>query len=329
MPMKKLQIGIVGYGNLGKGVELAIAQQPDMALQAIYTRRPPDQIKPQSPTSKILSVTALDRGDVPVDVLILCGGSRKDLPEQSPHYAALYNIVDSYDRHARIPEHLKNVDQAAKKAHRTAIIASGWDPGLFSIHRLYGEAILPRGKTYTFWGKGVSQGHSDAIRRVEGVADAVQYTLPKENALHAVRAGQRPALTPGESHRRECFVALKPGANADAVRKAITEMPDYFAPYETIVHFISLDELRRDHSHTPHGGFVFRSGETGTNTTQTIEFGLKLDSNPEFTANVLVAYARATYALYKRGDFGAKTVLEIPPILLSPKSPAELYRELL
>lgn len=326
---QKIRVGIVGYGRLGRGVELAIGQQPDMVIDAIYTRRAPLEIRAHTPGVAVLAAGALDAGRVPADVLILCGGSRDDLPEQSPRYARHYNIVDSYDHHARIPEHLAAVDAEARAGGRCAIISCGWDPGLFSLYRVLGEAFLPAGKTYTFWGEGVSQGHSDAVRRVEGVADAVQYTIPREDAIAAVRAGQQPVLTGPQAHRRECFVVLEPGADPDAVRAAIVGMPDYFAPYQTEVHFVSQAELACDHAAIPHGGMVFRSAHTAGGAAQLMEGGLRLGSNPEFTAAVLVAYARAAYRLHARGDFGAKTVFDIAPALLSPRSGAELRAELL
>lgn len=326
---QKIRVGIVGYGRLGRGVELAIGQQPDMVIDAIYTRRAPGEIRAQDPAVAVRSTDALDAGTVPADVLILCGGSRNDLPHQSPRYARHYNIVDSYDHHARIPAHLAAVDAPARAGERCAVISCGWDPGLFSLHRLLGEAFLPAGKTYTFWGEGVSQGHSAAVRRVEGVADAVQYTLPREDALAAVRAGQEPALGPGQAHRRVCFVVLAQGADPDAVRAAIVEMPDYFAPYQTEVHFVSQAELARDHAGIPHGGVVFRSAHAQGGAVQLMESGLRLSSNPEFTAAVLVAYARAAYRLHARGEFGAKTVFDIAPALLAAGAAMELYRDLL
>lgn len=326
---ENIRVGIVGYGRLGRGVELSLAQQPDMTLDAIYTRRSPGDVSARSAETPVRSVAALEGGQAPADVLILCGGSRSDLPIQSPRYAGLYNIIDSYDRHARIPEHLEAVDAAAREGGHCAIISCGWDPGLFSLQRLYGEAFLPQGKTYTFWGEGVSQGHSDAIRRVPGVADAAQYTIPMTSAIEAVRSGQRPELSAGEAHRRECFVALEPGADAEAVRQAIVTMPDYFEPFQTQVHFISLAQLHAEHAEIPHGGHVFRSAQTGEGTPQLMEAGLKLGSNPEFTASVLVAFARAAYRLDARGESGAKTVFDIPPALLSAKPPSTLHRELL
>ncbi|AWV90106.1 diaminopimelate dehydrogenase [Bradymonas sediminis] len=325
----EIRIGIVGYGRLGRGVELSVAQQPDMTLAGIYSRRSPGKLTALSAETPVESVAALEKGDAPVDVLILCGGSRDDLPHQSPRYARQYNIVDSYDHHARIPEHLAAVDEAAQVAQRSAIISSGWDPGLFSLQRLIGEAFLPEGKTYTFWGEGVSQGHSDVIRRLPGVAGAVQYTIPLESAIEAVEGGEQPELTAGESHRRECYVVLAPGADAEAVREAIVSMPDYFEPYQTQVHFITQAQLEAEHAEIPHGGYVIRSAETGGGASQLIQTRLALGSNPEFTASVLVAYARAAYRLCERGDFGAKTVFDIAPVLLSAKDPAELYRELL
>lgn len=325
----KIRIGIVGYGRLGRGVEAAIKQQPDMRLEAIYTRRAPGAVRARDEATPVRSVRALDAGDEPADVLLLCGGSRDDLPAQSPKYAAKYHIVDSYDNHAQIPEHLAAVDSAARAGGRTAIISCGWDPGIFSLARLFGEAFLPRGQTYTFWGEGVSQGHSDALRQVPGVLDAVQYTIPAAAALDKIRRGEEPDLSPPNAHRRECFVALKPGADPDVVRAAIVEMPDYFAPYQTEVHFISPEELRAEHTQIPHGGHVFRSAQTGGGARQLIETRLKLGSNPEFTASVLVAFARAAFRLASRGELGAKTPLDIAPALLSPRPIEELVRDLL
>ena len=324
-----IRIGIVGYGNLGRGVEAAIAKNPDMAVSAIYTRRDPAQLKPVGIGVPVYSMQALAGHKGQLDVLILCGGSKDDLPVQSPELARDFCLVDSFDTHARIPEHFAAVDAAAQSGQTTALISSGWDPGMFSLNRVFGEALLPDGETYTFWGKGVSQGHSDAIRRVPGVAAGVQYTLPVAEAIDQVRSGQRPQLTTRQKHARECFVVLQPGADAEAVRQAIVTMPNYFDEYDTTVNFISAEELARDHAHMPHGGFVIRSGNTSETTRQVIEYRLQLDSNPEFTASVLVAYARAVHRLQQAGQVGCKTVFDVAPGLLSPKSAAQLREELL
>lgn len=322
-----IRIGIVGYGNLGRGVETAIRLQSDMELVGVFTRRDPAQVATGGAAVFALDSLA-DRRDG-IDVLVLCGGSKSDLPEQTPELAAQFTVVDSYDNHGQIPQHFAAVDAAARAAGTTAVISTGWDPGLFSINRLYGEAILAQGETYTFWGRGLSQGHSDALRRVPGVAGAVQYTIPAEHAIERVRAGEQPELTTREKHDRQCFVVLEDGADAEQVREAIVTMPDYFAPYDTTVTFITAEELARDHTGMPHGGFVIRSGASSSGTTQTIEYRLQLDSNPEFTASVLVAYARAAARLAAAGDHGAKTPFDIAPGLLSPKSAAELRAELL
>ena len=324
-----IRIGIVGYGNLGRGVESAIEQNADMTLVGVFTRRDPSSVVPRHPDTKVIAHDELDAHADEIDVLILCGGSKSDLPVQSPELAARFSIVDSFDTHARIPEPFAAVESAARAGATTALISAGWDPGMFSINRVFGEALLPDGDTYTFWGRGLSQGHSDAIRGVAGVAGGVQYTLPSEAAVAAVRAGTRPTLSTREKHTRECFVVLEAGADAAAVRTAIVTMPDYFSDYDTTVNFISAEELTRDHAAMPHGGFVIRSGNTGEGNAQVVEYGLTLDSNPEFTASVLVAYARAVHRLQARGQFGAHTVFDIAPGLLSPKSPAELRAELL
>lgn len=324
-----IRIGILGYGNLGRGVETAIHKNPDMRLVGIYSRRAPATITPQNPQTPVLSIDALDDDTEKIDVLILCGGSKDDLPVQTPQFARRYNVVDSFDNHACIPEHFETVDARARAAHTTALIACGWDPGLFSINRLYGEALLPDGETYTFWGRGVSQGHSDAIRRVSGVAAGVQYTLPSQSAIEQVRSGTRPQLSTRQKHTRECFVVLKEGADENAVREAIVTMPNYFEPYDTTVHFISAEELARDHGNMPHGGFVIRSGNTSDAHAQVVEYRIALDSNPEFTASVLVAYARAVHRLSQMGQYGCKTVLDIAPGLLSPKPAAALRQQLL
>ena len=324
-----IRIGIVGYGNLGRGVEAAIAKNPDMQLKGIYTRRDPAQLKPSNAGTAVYAMDSLLAHKGQLDVLILCGGSKDDLPQQAPELAAHFNLIDSFDTHARIPEHFANVDKAAQGGQTTALISAGWDPGMFSINRVMGEALLPDGATYTFWGKGLSQGHSDAIRRVDGVAGGVQYTIPVEDAVNKVRSGVRPELSTREKHKRECYVVLKDGADAEAVRKTIVEMPHYFDQYDTIVNFISAEELARDHAAMPHGGFVIRSGNTTAQNKQVIEYRLQLDSNPEFTSSVLVAYARAVHRMAQAGQHGCKTVFDVAPGLLSPKSAAELRAELL
>lgn len=326
---ERISVGIAGYGNLGRGVELALAQAPDMQLVGVFTRRDPATLQLQTADVPVRSMAALDACSEDIDVLILCGGSRTDLPEQGPQLAARFNTVDSFDTHARVPEYFAAVDAAAQRGQRVALISVGWDPGLFSLYRLFGEALLPVGETYTFWGKGVSQGHSDALRRVPGVKQAVQYTIPAAAAMARIRGGECPTLSTREKHLRDCYVVLDANADAESVRQAIITMPDYFADYETQVHFISAEELQREHSAMPHGGHVFRSGQTGAGARQMLEYVLKLESNPEFTASVLVAYARAAHRLSKQGATGAKTVLDIPPGLLSPKTAAELRKELL
>ena len=325
-----IRIGIYGYGNLGRGVENAIKQNPDMELCGVFTRRNPESVKIQTAGVPVYHCDKAKELTSEIDVMILCGGSATDLPEQTPELAKLFNVIDSFDTHAKIPEHFENVDAAAKASGKIGIISVGWDPGMFSIARMYAGAILPDGKDYTFWGKGVSQGHSDAIRRIDGVLDAKQYTIPVDAALEAVRSGVAPELSTREKHTRECFVVAKDGVDKAKIENEIKTMPNYFADYETTVHFISKEELTRDHSGIPHGGFVIRSGKTGANleNNHIIEYSLKLDSNPEFTSSVLVAYARAAYKLSKDGAVGCKTVLDIPPALLSPKSGAELRREL-
>jgi diaminopimelate dehydrogenase len=324
-----IRIGIVGYGNLGRGVETAIGLNPDMHLVGVFSRRDPGTVATAHKSTSVFSMSALyeDRDDI--DVLVLCGGSRDDLPRQSPEFAARFSLVDSYDNHSHIPAHFDAVDAAASKAGTTAIISVGWDPGLFSLNRLFGEAILPEGSSYTFWGKGLSQGHSDALRRVPGVAGGVQYTLPSDQAIARVRAGDHPELSTRERHTRECYVVLAEGADPEAVRAEIVNMPDYFEPYDTTVHYISAEELARDHGGMPHGGFVIRSGNTSAGATQVIEYQLALDSNPEFTASVLVAYARAAARMSRSGDHGAKTPFDVAPGLLSPRTAAQLRAELL
>jgi diaminopimelate dehydrogenase len=324
----KIRIGIVGYGNLGKGVESAIAQNDDLELTGVFTRREPANLKVTS-NVPVLRLNDIEKYVNDIDVLILCGGSKDDLPEQGPMLSKLFNTVDSFDTHAKVPEYFEAVDASAKPNGKTAIISVGWDPGLFSINRLYGESILPEGETYTFWGKGLSQGHSDAVRRIDGVKGAVQYTIPVESAVEKVRNGSQPELTTREKHTRECFVVLEEGADAGKVEQAIVTMPDYFSDYDTTVNFITEQQLIEEHSTMPHGGFVIRSGKTGEASNQVFEFSLKLDSNPEFTSSVLVAYARAAYRLNKQGDTGAKTVFDIAPGLLSPKTAAQLRKEML
>ena len=325
----QIRIAIAGHGNLGRGVEAAIAQNPDMRLVGIYSRRAADQISPRDAATPVRGMDRLAADAEGIDVLILCGGSKEDLPQQGPELAALFNTVDSFDTHARIPEYFARVDPAARAGGRTALIAAGWDPGLFSLNRALAEAVLPDGATYTFWGDGLSQGHSDALRRVPGVAGAVQYTRPAQDAMAQVRAGQRPDLTAHQMHVRECFVVLADGADREQVRQAIVSMPHYFADYETSVNFISAEELARDHQAMVHGGFVIRSGNTTPAHGQVMEFGLTLGSNPEFTASVLVACARAVHRMFLAGQFGAKTIYDVPFGLLSPRSPEELRAQLL
>ncbi|MWV45408.1 diaminopimelate dehydrogenase [Paenibacillus sp. HJL G12] len=324
--MKQITVGIVGYGNLGRGVEKAIRQNPDLQLEAIFTRREPNGVEAGVP---VVHISEAEKYIGKIDVMILCGGSATDLPEQGPQFAKMFNTVDSFDTHARIPEYFATIDAEAAANGHVSVISTGWDPGLFSLNRMLAEAILPEGKEYTFWGRGVSQGHSDAIRRVEGVKNGVQYTIPVEEAVAKVRAGENPELTTRQKHLRECFVVTEEGADQARIEKEIKEMPNYFSDYDTTVNFISEEELKANHSAMPHGGTVLRSGRTGENSTQIIEFGLKLDSNPEFTASVLVAYARAAAKLSAQGDKGAKTVFDIPFGLLSPKSAEQLRKELL
>ncbi|MDX9814134.1 MAG: diaminopimelate dehydrogenase [Sulfurimonas sp.] len=324
-----IRVGIVGYGNLGRGVELSLRQNQDMSLVAIFTRRDPLSLKPLTQGVKVEKLDDILSYKEKLDVLILCGGSKDDLPIQGPMLAKNFNIVDSYDNHGEIINYFDSVDKAAKDGKKTALISVGWDPGMFSLNRLYGEVVLPQGQTYTFWGKGLSQGHSDALRRVEGVKAGVQYTLPSKKAIDRVRSGENPELSTRDKHTRECFVVLEDGADAAKVSEAITTMPNYFEPYETIVHFIDQATLDSEHNTMPHGGFVIRSGATSDEHKQVLEYAIKLDSNPEFTASVIVAYTRATYRLSQRGEFGAKSVFDVAPNLLSPKEPRELMREML
>ena len=326
-----IKIGILGYGNLGRGVECAVKQNDDMELVAVFTRRNPEDVKILTETATVCNVADVEDWKDKIDVMIICGGSATDLPKQTPVYAKMFNVIDSFDTHARIPEHFANVDAAAKEGGHVGIISVGWDPGMFSLNRLYANAILPDGNDYTFWGKGVSQGHSDAIRRVEGVKDGKQYTIPVEAALEAVRNGENPELTTRQKHTRESFVVLEEGADAAKEEEEIKTMPNYFSDYDTTVHFISEEELKANHSGIPHGGFVLRSGKTGWDgeNKHLIEYSLKLDSNPEFTSSVLIAYARAAYRLASEGQIGCKTVFDIAPAYLSAKSGEELRKHML
>lgn len=327
-----IRVAIAGYGNLGRGAQAAIKQSPDMQLVCVFSRRDPASVTLIDPSVPVYAMDDIAQYKDDIDVLILCGGSKSDLPEQGPALAGLFNIVDSFDTHAKIPEYFAALDTPAKKANKVAMLSVGWDPGLFSINRLYGEAILPVGETYTFWGKGLSQGHSDAVRRVDGVKSGVQYTIPSEPAMARVRNGEQPTLSTREKHTRECYIVLAEGADADTVRNTIVTMPDYFADYDTKVHFIDQSTFEHEHQKMPHGGFVIRSGVSGMDdeqNNQVLEFSLKLGSNPEFTSSVLVAYARAAYKMNLAGETGAKTVLDVAPSLLSPKSPAQLRKELL
>ena len=326
-----IRVGILGYGNLGKGVESAIAQNDDMELKAVFTRRNPENVKVRTAGVKVLQADELSHMQDELDVLILCGGSATDLPVQTPQYASMYNVVDSFDTHARIPEHFAAVDAAAKKAGKVSLISCGWDPGMFSLNRLYANCVLPEGKDYTFWGKGVSQGHSDAVRRIEGVKDCRQYTIPVEKAVEAVRSGSNPELTTREKHTRECFVVAEEGADLAKIENEIKTMPNYFSDYDTTVHFITEEEMKRDHSGLPHGGMVIRTGVTGMEKEHkhVIEYSLKLDSNPEFTGSVIVAYARAVSRMNKEGMSGCKTVFDVVPAYLSPKSAEELRAHML
>ncbi|MBR4030270.1 MAG: diaminopimelate dehydrogenase [Clostridia bacterium] len=326
----KIKIGILGYGNLGKGVECSVLNSEDMELYGILSRRDPSSVKPLSNT-KVFKIDEILSHKDNIDVLVICGGSATDLPVQTPEFAKYFNVVDSFDTHAKIPEHFENVDKSAKSSGKVALISAGWDPGMFSLNRLYAEAVLPNGKDYTFWGKGVSQGHSDAIRRIDGVKDAKQYTIPIDEALDAVRSGSNPEFTARQKHLRECFVVAEDGADLNRIENEIKTMPNYFADYDTIVHFISEDELKANHSGIPHGGFVIRTGKTGFNNenNHVIEYSLKLDSNPEFTASVITAYARAVYKMNKEGMKGCKTVFDVAPVYLSPASAEDLRKRIL
>lgn len=325
-----MRIGIIGYGNLGRGVECAIKQNPDMELAAVFTRRSPESVSILTKEAVVCSVEDIEQWKDKIDVMILCGGSATDLPVQTPRFAEMFNVVDSFDTHARIPEHFDNVDAAAKKSGHIGIISVGWDPGMFSLNRMYANAILPDGKDYTFWGKGVSQGHSDAIRRIEGVKNAIQYTVPIEDAVEQVRSGSEPELTTRQKHLRECYVVPEEGADKAAIETAIKTMPNYFSDYDTTVTFITEEELKAHHSKMPHGGFVIRTGETGCEGNKhVIEYSLKLDSNPEFTGSVLVAYARAAHRLSVKGESGARSVFDIAPAMLSQMTPEELRAKML
>lgn len=329
--MSKIRIGIVGYGNLGKSTELGIRQNKDMELIGVFTRRNPSEVTLATEGVKAYRIDEAAKMTDQIDVMMLCGGSMSDLPIQGPQFAKLFHTVDGFDTHAKIPQYYAEVDKEAKASQKVCIISSGWDPGMFSINRLYAEAILPEGKTYTFWGKGVSQGHSDAIRRVKGVVDAKQYTIPSEQAMERVRNGEEPEFTTRDKHLRECFVVAEPGADLNRIEEEIKTMPNYFSDYHTIVHFVSLEELKEKHNAMPHGGFVFQSGRTGKEleNNHIIEYSLKLDSNPDFTASAMLAYARAAYRLGKEGVSGAKTVFDIAPAYLSPKTAEELRAQLL
>jgi len=328
---EQIKVAILGYGNLGRGVELALRANPDMKLVAFFTRRDPASVRTLTPEVPVYGLDKLMELRDEIDVLVLCGGSAKDLPVQSVEYAKYFNIIDSFDNHAKIPEHFDAVDASALAGGKTALISVGWDPGMFSLQRLLGNCILPDGSDYTFWGKGVSQGHSDAIRRIEGVKDGKQYTIPVPEALERVRAGENPELTARQKHTRECFVVAEEGADLERIEREIKTMPNYFEPYDTTVHFISQEELDRDHAGIPHGGFVMRSGVTGEHgeTKQMIEYSLKLGSNPEFTSSVLVCCARAVYRMNRNGQTGCKTIFDVPPAYLSPKRGAELRKALL
>lgn len=328
--MEKINIGIVGYGNIGRGVELAVERNEDMQLKAVFTRRVPENVEIMTEGAKVVHMDDILKWKKDIDVMILCGGSATDLPVIGPELASNFNTVDSFDTHARIPEYFEEVDMAAREGGNIGIISVGWDPGMFSLNRIYAQSILVQGDTYTFWGKGVSQGHSDAIRRVEGVKNAIQYTVPVEEAVEKVRSGSGPDLTTRGKHLRECYVVAEEGAVLKEIEKTIKNMPNYFSDYDTTVTFVTEEEMKENHSKMPHGGFVIRSGETGrTGNKNVIEYSLKLDSNPEFTSSVLVCYARAAFRLNKRGESGARTVFDIAPGLLSMKSAEELRAELL
>lgn len=326
-----IRIGILGYGNLGRGMECAIKHNPDMELVGVFTRRDPKTVKILTETAGVYSVDDAEKMKDQIDVMILCGGSATDLPVQTPKFAQWFNVVDSFDTHKKIPEHFAAVDKAAAENGHVGIISVGWDPGMFSLNRMYANAILTNGKDYTFWGKGVSQGHSDAIRRIDGVKDGKQYTIPVEKALESVRNGENPELTTREKHTRECFVVAEKGADLDRIEREIKTMPNYFDEYDTTVHFITEEELKRDHSGIPHGGFVIRTGKTGWNdeNSHVIEYSLKLDSNPEFTSSVIIAYARAAYRMNQEGQKGCKTVFDVAPAYLSAMSGEELRKHLL
>lgn len=324
-----IRVGILGYGNLGRGVEASIAQNPDMELKAVFTRRNPETLKIETQSAKVLHIDEAKNMTNDIDVLIICGGSATDLPEQTPKFVSMFNVIDSFDTHANIPTHFANVDKAAKEAGKIGIISCGWDPGMFSLNRLYAGCILPQGTDYTFWGRGVSQGHSDAVRRIEGVLDARQYTIPVEAALEAVRAGENPELTTRQKHTREVFVVAAEGADTAKIEKEIKEMPNYFSDYDTTVHFIDAETMKKEHAGLPHGGFVIRTGETKNGNKHLIEYRLQLDSNPEFTGSVLVAYARAAYKMAQEGMSGAKTVFDVAPAYLSALSGEELRAHML
>ena len=324
-----IRVGILGYGNLGRGVEASIAQNPDMELKAVFTRRNPETLKIETQSAKVLHIDEAKNMTNDIDVLIICGGSATDLPEQTPKFVSMFNVIDSFDTHANIPTHFANVDKAAKEAGKIGIISCGWDPGMFSLNRLYAGCILPQGTDYTFWGRGVSQGHSDAVRRIEGVLDARQYTIPVEAALEAVRAGENPELTTRQKHTREVFVVAAEGADTAKIEKEIKEMPNYFSDYDTTVHFIDAETMKKEHAGLPHGGFVIRTGETKNGNKHLIEYRLQLDSNPEFTGSVLVAYARAAYKMAQEGMSGAKTVFDVAPAYLSALSGEELRAHIL
>ena len=324
-----IKAGILGYGNLGRGVEAAVKKNEDMARVAAYTRRDPSTLTIKTPAAAVKSTADLATGKEDIDILVICGGSATDLPEMTPKYAAMYNVIDSFDTHARVPEHFANVDKAAKAAGKIGIISCGWDPGMFSLNRVYAGAVLPDGQAYTFWGKGVSQGHSDAVRRIDGVIDARQYTIPVPEALERVRSGENPELTTREKHLRECFVVAEEGADLARIENEIKTMPNYFADYDTTVHFITAEEMKAEHSGLPHGGSVIYSGTTSDGTKHVIEYSLNLDSNPEFTGSVLIAFARAAVRLNAEGSSGAKTVFDIAPAYLCKESGEELRAHLL